>query len=160
MLANAERHLSHLPDRFETDRARALDDLRAAFAPYAERPLRHHTIFGDFKPENLCLTPDEDRLTGIDYVRDRPQPIERDTAFLLQWMRQRNWRRSLQRTGWIEPEDETANRAAALGVLNGALDPGLLAAYEKLFLLQLLVEVALSGREPLLLETVRARMQQ
>ncbi len=157
-LADTERHLAHLPGKLDKKRRACLDGLAAAFAPFDGRAMRHCTIFGDMKPENLCITPDTGRLIGVDYVSDRRQPIARHAAFWLQWMRQRNWRRALRKTGWIEPHDEVTLRTTALEVLGDQLDPLLLDAYLQMFLIQLWARIAAGPNEPRLRETVEARL--
>ncbi len=158
LLDTAARDIAQLPKASQATGHRALTELRAAFAPFDGQPLRHVTVFGDLKPENLCLHSPGGTVTGVDFVHDRPHPIERDTAFLLQWMRRHNWRKALARTGWIDPDDEPENRAAAEAVLGDRIDARLLAAYERAFLLRLWVGLVTSGNAPALRETAEARL--
>ncbi|WP_136442506.1 hypothetical protein [Pacificoceanicola onchidii] len=143
---------------FETaEGQRALAMIEEAFSRFEGRPMRHCTSFGDVKPENLCIT-GKDRLIAIDYVQGRPQPIARDAAFFLHWMRMHSWRRSLRHTGWPDPDAEAQVRSAIVQSLGATLDPALLDTYTRAFLLPTWATLRRKAREPRLLEAVETAL--
>ena len=128
-LALARRETEHMPKQFQKSAPYVLEKLHKLLAPFDGKPMVHHTSFNDLKPENLCICPHTKRLIGIDYLPGDPQPMERDAAFLLNWMEQYRWRQTLKSRSKLINISDRRNTRVALEALAGHIDPELLAAF-------------------------------
>lgn len=158
MYKEKKKQYPHVPEQ-QQKHIETLDrELRRRFAPYEDKQMPNVTSFGDFKPENLCVTGSPSRIVGIDYLHQPPQPIEHDIAFWLAWMEPYIWSQKLRAGQRVQMHDADAHTHAAQQIFAGRLDPQLLEAYRYGFLIDKWVKLAMDGRALRLLQCVEVRL--
>lgn len=158
MYQEKKRQYPHVPEPQQKHIATLDHELRRRFAPYVDKQMPHVTSFGDFKPENLCVTGSPLRIVGIDYLHQPPQPIEHDIAFWLAWMEPHIWSQTLRAGQRVRMSDADAHTHAAQQIFAGRLDRQLLEAYRYGFLIDKWVKLAMDGRAPRMLRCVEVRL--